>query len=343
VTEQTDSPSRLARLRSRHAWLDHLVRAGERYTETHGNHYAAAITYFSVLALVPLLMVAFASVALVLLSNPTLLAQLKAEIGKALPAGLAQTLSPVIDQAITSATTVGVIGLLFALVTGLGWMTNFRDALSVQWGHGQHPPTSYLRRLGTDLASLIGLGLAIVLSFGLTAFVSGGFARQILGYLGLGGAGWAAWLLELLALVLGLVSSWLVFLWVFARLPREPVTWRSAIRAAIGAAVGLEVIKRVMVVYLAAVIETPAGAAFGPILGLLIFIFTVSQFVLFLTAWAATARENQVEQPPPVPAPAVIRSEVMMRSGPGAGAIAGLLGLGAIAGLLGARLLGHRP
>ena len=39
-----------------------------------------------------------------------------------------------------------------------------------------------------------------------------------------------------------------------------------------------------------AVIETPAGAAFGPILGLLIFIFTVSQFVLFLTAWAATAR-----------------------------------------------------
>ena len=191
MSEQPNSPSRLARLRSRHAWLDHLVRAGERYTETHGTHYAAAITYFSVLALVPLLMVAFASVALVLASNPALLAQLKAEIGKALPAGLAQTLSPVIDQAITSATTVGAIGLLFALVTGLGWMTNFRDALSVQWGHGRHPPTSYLRRLGSDLASLIGLGLAIVLSFGLTAVASGGFARQILGYLGLGGAGWA--------------------------------------------------------------------------------------------------------------------------------------------------------
>jgi Virulence factor BrkB len=181
MTQQTKSAWRLARLRSRHAWLDHLVRAGERYTETHGTHYAAAITYLSVLALVPLLMVAFASVALVLASNPALLARLKAEIGKALPAGLAQTLSPVIDQAITSATTVGAIGLLFALVTGLGWMTNFRDALSVQWGQGRHPPTSYLRRLGSDLASLIGLDLAIVVSFGLTAFVDGGFARQILG------------------------------------------------------------------------------------------------------------------------------------------------------------------
>jgi membrane protein len=203
--------------------MDHLIRAGERYTETHGNHYAAAITYFSLLALVPLLMVGFAVVALVLASNPELLAQLKAEIGRALPAGLDQTLGTLIDQAITSASTVGVFGLVFAVVAGLGWMTNFRDALSVQWGHDQHPePTPYLRRLGADLASLIGLGLAMALSYGLTAVASGGRAGQILGYLGLGSADWAAGLLELLALALGLVANWLVFLWVFARLPREP-------------------------------------------------------------------------------------------------------------------------
>ena len=342
VSEQPNRLSVLARFRSRHAGFDHLVRAGERYTETHGNHYAAAITYFSILALVPLLMVAFASVALVLRSSPDLLAQLKAQIGKALPAGLNQTLSSVIDQAITSATTVGVIGMVFALVAGLGWMTNFRDALSVQWGHDQPPSTPYLRRLGADLASLIGLGLAMALSYGLTAVASGGLAGQILGYLGLGDAGWAAWLLELLALVLGLVSNWLVLLWVFARLPREPVTWRSAIMAAIAAAVGLEVIKRVMVIYLAAVTQTPAGLAFGPILGLLIFIFTVSQFLLFLTAWAATARENQVERPPPAPSPAVIRPEVTVRSGPGPAAVTGLLGAGVMTGMLGCRLLGHR-
>lgn len=342
VREQPNRPSPLTRFRSRYAWLDHLVRAGERYTETHGNHYAAAITYFSVLALVPMLMVAFASAALVLQSNPDLLAQLKAEIGKALPAGLGPTLSTVIDQAIASATTVGVIGMSFALVAGLGWMSNFRDALSVQWGHGQQPRTPYLRRLGADLASLIGLGLAMALSYGLTAVASGGLAGQILGYLGLGSAGWAAGLLELLALVLGLVANWLVFLWVFARLPREPVTWHSAIMAAAAAAVGLEVIKRVMGVYLAAVTQTPAGLAFGPILGLLIFIFTVSQFLLFLTAWAATARENQVERPTPVPSPAVIRPQVTVRSGPGPVAATSLLGAGAIIGLLGCRVLGHR-
>jgi membrane protein len=98
----------------------------------------------------------------------------------------------------------------------------------------------------------------------------------------------------------------------------------------------------VMVVYLAAVTQTPAGLAFGPILGLLIFIFTVSQFLLFLTAWAATVRENQVQRPPPAPSPAVIRPEVAVRSGLGPGAVTGLLGAGAITGLLGCRFLFRR-
>jgi len=90
------------------------------------------------------------------------------------------------------------------------------------------------------------------------------------------------------------------------------------------------------------VTQTPAGLAFGPILGVLIFVFTVSQFLLFLTAWAATAQENQVERPPPVPSPAVIRPAVTVRDGPGPAAVTGLLGAGVIAGVLGCRLLGHR-
>ena len=72
--------------------------------------------------------------------------------------------------------------------------------------------------MGADLASLIGLGLAMALSYGLTAVATGGLATEILGYVGLADAEWAERLLELLALVLGLLSNWLVFLWVFARL-----------------------------------------------------------------------------------------------------------------------------
>ena len=142
----------------------------------------------------------------------------------------------------------------------------------------------------------------MALSYGLTAVATGGLTGQILGYLGMADAGWAAALLELLAVVLGLVADWLVFLWVFARLPREPVPGvaRSSPRSVRDRLGGNQAL---MVVYPAAVTQTPAGLAFGPILGLPIFTFTVSQFLLFLTAWAATAQENQVERPPPVPPP----------------------------------------
>ena len=61
------------------------MRAGARYTERHGDHYAAAITYFSVLSLVPLLMIAFAVAGFVLLPQPDLLDQLQPAINKAVP------------------------------------------------------------------------------------------------------------------------------------------------------------------------------------------------------------------------------------------------------------------
>jgi membrane protein len=103
----------------------------------------------------------------------------------------------------------------------------------------------------------------------------------------------------------------------------------------------MELIKKVMVIYIANVTSSPTGALFGPILGLMVFIFTVSRFILFLTAWAATATENQVAEPPPVPGPALIRSDVTVRQGPGVGTAAGLLGAGVVAGVIGG-LFGRR-
>jgi membrane protein len=340
VTDQPTVLSGLDRLRRRHPWLDHLVRAGVRYTERHGDHYAAGITYFSLLALVPLVMVAFAVVTLVLAADPEPLARLRAHVDEALPAGLDQTVSSIIDQAVASASTVGTIGLLIAAYTGLRWMSNLRAALSEQWGQPPLPPP-FLRRLRVDLVALLGLGLAVAVSFGITT-AAGVFAGQVLELLGLADHGWARGLLTALGVVLSLLADWLLFLWVFARLPRGRLTWRSARRAAVCAAVGLELIKQGMVVYLAFVTRSPTGIAFGPILGLMVFLYTVSRFLIFVAAWAATAPENQREEPPPPPQPAVIRPEVCIRRGLGTAAGAGLLGAGAAAGLIGGRLLGHR-
>jgi len=150
---------------------------------------------------------------------------------------------------------------------------------------------------------------------------------------------WARVLLAALGVVLGLVANWLIFLWVIAWLPRQHATLRSAAKAAVLGAVGFEVLKQVMTFYLDTVTSSPAGALLGPFVGLLVFVFFVSRFMLFVTAWAATAKENEQEVPTPVPGPAVICSEVTVRSGPSGGTAAGLVGAGVLGGLLGGRLL----
>ena len=65
--------------------IDHLLRANEAYTEQHGNHYAAAITYFSVLSLVPLAAGGVRGAGFVLAAQPDLLAQLQDDIASRCP------------------------------------------------------------------------------------------------------------------------------------------------------------------------------------------------------------------------------------------------------------------
>ena len=339
-TEKDAKPSKLGQLRARYPWLDHLVRAGTRYTDHHGDHYAAAITFFSILSLVPLLMIAFAVAGYVLFFNPNLLNEIRKAITAAVPPNLADTINPIIDQAIAQRNTVAAFGLLTALYSGIGWMTNLREALSEQWAQAPDPP-ALPKRLILDLAALLGLGVALVGSFAITGLASG-FAADVLAFVGLADQAWAQLLLRVLGLVLGLVANFGVFLWVIARLPRQHTPLRSAVRAAALGAVGFEILKQVMTVYLAGVTTSPSGAVFGSLLGLLIFVNFASRFVLFVTAWGATAKGVEKEAPTPVPAPALIRTEVVVRSGPNGATTASLLGAGAATALLGLRFLGRR-
>jgi membrane protein len=331
-----DKESFLVRQRRQRPWLDHLVRAGEAYSERYGNHYAAAITYFSVLSLFPLLMIAFAVAGFVLSGNADLLREMRNSITEAVPSGLGETINDVITQAIKSRSTVGIIGLLAAVYSGLGWMSNLRDALTAQWGQ-EHQQRPFLKTMLKDLLALLGLGLALAVSFGLSA-AGGGLGSWLLGLVGLEDDAWALFLLRLATIALALAANWLVFLWVLSRLPRESVSARSAMRGAAAAAVGFEILKQVFTIYLESVTSSPAGQLFGPILGLLLFANLVSRFLLFITAWTATAKENLLPAVPAPPPPAVISPRLIVHKGPNARSAAGLLGAGALLGLL----LGNR-
>lgn len=330
--DKAEKEGLLPRLRRKNPWLDHVIRANDAFTERYGNHYAAAITYFSVLALIPMLMVGFTVAGFIL--DQAALDKIAEGIKDAAPQGLDGFLNQIVQTALKSGAGLGVFGLVLALYSGIGWMTNLRDALTAQWGqHKKQLPL--VSTTIKDLIALAGLGLALLVSFALTA-IGGGVGQYLLELVGLDHQTWAIVALRVATIVLSLAANVLVFLWVIAKLPREKVTLRSALRGAVLAAVGFEILKQVATFYLTSVSSSPSGALFGPIIGLLVFANLVSRFLLFVTAWTATFRENAVTDINPPP-PAVIRPLVTVERGMGLGATAGVFGVGALLGWLGRR------
>lgn len=325
-------PGFLDRLRARYGWFDHVMLAQGRYQDSKGDFYAAGITYFTIFALFPLLMVGFAAAGFVLSRNPDLLAEITAQIKSKVSGDFGEQLVDLMDSAIESRTSVGIIGLATAAWAGLGWMANLREALSQMWGLMRHEPPGFVRTKLSDLTAIVGLFAAIVVTIALTALGNSDLMKRVVEWLGLQDVPGVGVALRVASLLVSMLVSWLLFTWIIARLPRESVSLRSSVRAGLIAAVGFEIFKQLGSIYLQSVMHGPAGSTFGPVLGLMVFAYITARLILFSTAWAATSTENLEAAPVEAPAPAEITMRVQEREGLG---VRGALAAGAV-GALGA-------
>lgn len=326
-------PGLIDRMRARYRWFDHVMRAQERYRASKGDFYAAGITYFTVFALFPVLMVGFAIGGFVLVSQPDLLAEVEDRIRSSVSGDVGDQLVDLMESAIASRTSVGIIGLATAAWAGLGWMANLREALSQMWGLARQEYKGFLRTKSSDLLAILGLFVAIAVTVALTALGNSGPMRQVLEWVGLEDVPGVGVALRVVSVLTSLLISWLLYTWIIARLPREPVSLRSAMRAGLLVAVGFEVFKQVATIYLRSVVTGPAGATFGPVLGLMVFAYITARLILFATAWAATATENMRPAPVEPPGRALITPRVQVREGVGfAGALTAAL-VGAVGAL----------
>lgn len=267
------------------------MRAGKRYVDFHGYHYAASITYFSVLSLIPLLMVVLAAASFVLAGQPALLGETRRLITQTVPAPLTGITNGLFNSVIDHRVKIGVFGLAVGLYSGWNWMNALRDALTAMWCQ-ERPPERLLPMIAKDLLALLGLAAALLVSFTLTA-VGGALGSFLLRLAGLSGVGWANVLLAIGSELLAVVANWLVFLWLLARVPRERVETGGAVRAAMAAAIGFEILKWLGGVYLGLVGRSPIGVAFGGIVGLLVFIYLVARMLMLAAAWTVEAARDQ--------------------------------------------------
>lgn len=313
--------------------IAHLIRAGARFTDRLGNQFGAAITYFSFLAVVPLLLATFGITALVLDQNT--IEQLKAKANAQVPGGL---LSGAIDTAVKSAAAIGIIGLVIAIYSGIGWMANLRDAVQAQWRPRfekteTEKQQKFYVTMGQDLLTLAGIGLALLVSIVLTA-VGGSAQSLVLGWLGLDQIGWLRPVFSVVPFLLAIAADVIIFAWFYRmmRIPDYTPPKGAVLKGAVIVAVGFEVLKVAMTFLAPRLGNSPSAVVFGNIILLLFFFNLVAKLVLFVGAWIGTAEKPQShEELPEIPGPAVTvgATATHQRSagllGAGAGAVAGFL------------------
>lgn len=289
------------------AWppVAHIIRAMDRFNDRMGSQFGAAITYFSFLSLIPILMVSFAAAGFVLAAHPDLLTELINKIVNSIsdPA-LATTLKNTVNTAIQQRTAVGLTGLLLALYSGISWMGNLREAIRAQsrdvWERNPQDQEKIYMRYVRDFISLTGLVVALILTLSLTS-VAGAAQEAIVEALGLSHIEWLRPAMTVIALSISIMANYLLFLWIFWMLPRHKPRKKALFRGTLIAAIGFEVIKMIMTLTLPSLAKSASGAAFGSVIGLMAFFYYFARLTLFCAAWIATAKykgDQPVGTPP---------------------------------------------
>ncbi|ORW92301.1 inner membrane protein YhjD [Mycobacterium sp. IEC1808] len=308
-------PGILDRLRARFRWLDHVMRAYQRFDERNGGFYAAGLTYYTIFALFPLLMVGFAAFGFLLSRRPQLLSTIDDHIRSAVTGALSQQLVDLMNSAIDARTSVGLIGLATAAWAGVGWISHLRGAVTEMWWDKRIESPGFLRNKLSDLLAMVGTFTVALATVALSTLGHEAPMGAVLRWLGIPQFSVFDWLFRLFSIVISLFVSWLLFAWMIARLPREKVDPVASMRAGLLAAIGFEAFKQVASLYLRAVLRSPAGVAFGPVLGLMVFSYVTAYLVLFAAAWAATASDDPRAKHVDPPPPAIIAPRVQLDEG----------------------------
>jgi membrane protein len=335
-------------------WVGHLMRAIERFNSRLGNQFSAAITYFSVLALIPILMLAFAILGLTV-------EVLRPDLGQVLVTGIEKRLESVggtqdmarnVVDTLKNWRGVGIVALLSAAYAGTGWVGNLRQAINAMWHPDGITPTGaagiggWFAALGKNLLILVGLiilgGVTVAVSLSATAAQS-----LVLGWFGLRGSPFAAAMTVLAALVVSLLSGWALFVYLYWALPREKVSLRWVARGALLGSFGLAALQYFAGILNGIFLQNKAAAIFGPVIVLMLSLNIFATLIMLGAAWTATTSPEKEPAPvrpreaKPTMAPlaehpdfqgALYVSQKVAKRGVTAGIVAGY-GLGAAAGM----------
>ena len=285
-------------------WLALLRRAAELWLEGHAFLFAAALAFFTVFSIAPVVIVAVAVVGLVLgadAANSRIMTELEATVGPQAAQFIQDAVHSVqIDPSGPGATALGISLIVLGATTVFAQM---QTALNAIWGVAPRPTRSGILRL--VLARLLSLTLLLAIGFVLlvSMLLSIG-VRVLISY----GEQWLPVSDRLLvfadfSLSLGLVT--LLFAAIFRILPDVVLSVRDVLLGAFVAALLFAFGRYLIAFYLS---HSAASSAYGAAGSLVLLLLWVNYSSLILLFGAALTRADlEARGKPIVPRPLAIR------------------------------------
>jgi len=270
-----------------------LLLAARRYSRQQCSLLAAAISYYVMFSLFPLLIFA-AGVAALFLRDPDLQRRAADALLEALPLSPSEGRQELEDLFRTvsgpASGGLGLLGLLGSAWSASNMFGAVRRSLDVVF---EAPARPLVRAKLTDFAAMTALGLLLLMSiaFGLLlALAQGRLPDQGPGAAALGG------LLLALSFLLPFLFSLAAFLFLFVWVPAARPSWRQALPGALVAALLFEVAKNVFGLYVRnfANFDLVFGSL-GAVAAFLFWVYLSAAIMLYGAQVAAAARRGEGE------------------------------------------------
>jgi membrane protein len=250
--------------------------AALNWSEHRDARQGAALAYYSVFSIGPVIVIAVAIAGLVFgreAVNGEVAASIKGTLGEtgaaAVQAMLADASRP--RQGML-ATVLGVAALIFAAI---GVVVQLKDALNVVWEVKNKDSAGiwpFLRSYAISLAAILALGFLLLTSMVVTALVAA-FASYATAYV-------QEWVLHLLSSLVSFAAVSVLFAMMFKWLPETPVDWYDVWLGAIVTGLLFELGKSAIGFYIGKQgLESTYGAA-ASIVVVLIWVYYSAQIVL---------------------------------------------------------------
>lgn len=274
-------------------WVQHILAALNRYTSRLGPQFAAAVTYFSILSMVPVLMFSVSALGFTLtVLRPDLLDSVMQSIRDAAGSGDAgDTIGQAVDDVLRQWRSFTTIAILTALYTGSGWVGNLKRAFRVMWRDKFSQASekrNFVLELLENIIIFIGLLICVVVAIGLT--VAGTqLSEQIISWLGLEHIPGISLILRGITILMTFLAGWLLFAFVFFTLPGETTSLRSFLMGTAMGGLIVMLIQQLAGLLFGAFSGNAAAQIFGPIIVLMLVFNTLASLILLIAAWVGTS------------------------------------------------------